>query len=68
MPESLLLPNWLIILYVCLSSIPSPPLAFSFFPRVTLSEEERGVRWSRSSFGPLFPPATPQIKHFYTCP
>ena len=68
MPGSLLLPNWLIILYVCFSSLPPPPPFVSIFPRVTLSEEEGGVRWSRSSFGPLFPPASPLIKHFYTCP
>ena len=55
MPGSLLLPNWLIILYVCLSSLPPPPPFVSFFLRVTLSEEEEGVGWSRSNFGPPLP-------------
>ena len=71
MPGSLLLPNWLIILYVCLSSLPPPPPFVSFFLRVTLSEEEEGVGWSRSNFGPplpLPPPASFQIKHFYNHP
>ena len=59
--------GWLSYMFVC---PPSPRLFFFFFLRVTLSEEEGGVRWSRSNFGPPFPPppASPQIKHFYDHP
>ena len=55
---------------ICLFVLPPPAFSFFFFLRVTLSEEEGGVRWSRSNFGPPFPPppASPQIKHFYDHP
>ena len=51
----LLRSNWLIIFSVCLL----PPAFFYFFPRVTLSEEEGGVRGSISNFGPRLPPPSP---------
>ena len=60
----LLRSNWLIIFSVCLL----PPAFFNFFPRVTLSEEEGGVRGSISNFGPRLPHPPPQMKHFYNHP